>query len=237
MTSKWALLIEINGYFFTRWDSRLLIFDNFYWFQSHFKFTYYLRLIQAFCIGPALIFCKLVSMYKRSKTSHDDDEKNCSVNWSTSISMCKVDRIKQVTRSSYSCVFLTAVTGGIRYVLQNSGIKHPPDLKVRRNNPLPFYFSIGNPGVNYFQLFFQITLPFVTGKNQKFIPVSTFVPISMEGAIPRLWQTKHQLKSLSSSQDLLLTSYVIYVLMPLCPAHYIPRLNKILQKSVCIFLD
>lgn len=75
----------------------------------------------------------------------------------------------------------------------------------------------------------------MTAKSQKFIPVSTHIPISMEGAIPRLWKTKHQLKSLSSSLDLLLTSFVIYVLMPLCPAIYIPYLNKLLHKSVSIF--
>lgn len=100
--------------------------------QSHFKFSYYLRLVQAFCIGPAMIIYKMIQAYKNSKNlpREEADEQLCSVNWSTSISMSKVDKIKQVTRSSYNCVFLSAVTGGLRYVLQNSGIKHPPDLKV-----------------------------------------------------------------------------------------------------------
>lgn len=100
-------------------------------FQNHFKFSYYLRLIQAFCTGPALVFYRLITTCKSNNAAQQNKtEKNCTVNWSTSISMFKVERIKQVTRSSYNCVFLSAITGGLRYVLQSSGIKHPPDLKV-----------------------------------------------------------------------------------------------------------
>lgn len=112
--------------------NKCLTLCTYYLFQNHFKFSYYFRLVQALCIGPALVFYKMITTYRCNKSAlHDKNEKSCTVNWSTSISMCKVERIKQVTRSSYNCVFLSAVTGGLRYVLQSSGIKHPPDLKVR----------------------------------------------------------------------------------------------------------
>lgn len=75
------------------------------------------------------------------------------------------------------------------------------------------------------------------GKSRKFIPVSSFVPVSMEGAIPRLWQTNHQLKLLNSSQDLLVTLFVIYAVMPLCPSFCTPVLNKLLHKSVSYFVS
>ena len=83
------------------------------------------------CIGPALVFYKLITTPDTKLFQERQEDNNCTINWSTSISMCKVERIRQVTRSSYNCVFLSAITGGLRYLLQSCGIKHPPDLKVR----------------------------------------------------------------------------------------------------------
>lgn len=53
-----------------------------------------------------------------------------SVAWSAAIALHKVARIKHVTRSTVNEVLLAALAGAVRSLLQNCGVRHPPDLKV-----------------------------------------------------------------------------------------------------------
>ncbi|XP_042859826.1 uncharacterized protein LOC122246116 [Penaeus japonicus] len=51
--------------------------------------------------------------------------------WSAGISMNRVVRIKQVTRTCLNDVLLAALSGALRVTMQRQGVLHPPDLKVR----------------------------------------------------------------------------------------------------------
>ncbi|XP_037781298.1 altered inheritance of mitochondria protein 3-like isoform X2 [Penaeus monodon] len=51
--------------------------------------------------------------------------------WSAGVSMNRVVRIKQVTRTCLNDVLLAALSGALRVTMQRQGVLHPPDLKVR----------------------------------------------------------------------------------------------------------
>lgn len=50
--------------------------------------------------------------------------------WSAGVSVSRVVRIKQVTRTCLNDVLLAALAGALRLTLQRQGVTHPPDLKV-----------------------------------------------------------------------------------------------------------
>lgn len=52
------------------------------------------------------------------------------VSWSATITLSKVNRVKQVTRSTINCVLLAALAGALRLLLQSCGVRQPPDMRV-----------------------------------------------------------------------------------------------------------
>ncbi|ROT84795.1 hypothetical protein C7M84_022025 [Penaeus vannamei] len=52
--------------------------------------------------------------------------------WSAGVSMNRVVRIKQVTRTCLNDVLLAALSGALRVTMQRQGVLHPPDLKAVR---------------------------------------------------------------------------------------------------------
>jgi hypothetical protein len=91
-----------------------------------------LNIFRACLVGPLtlLIWLLLTTEDCNMLTQRKGWTDQVSVTWSAAITLPKVNRIKQVTRSTVNCVLLSALAGAARRLLQGCGVKHPPDMKV-----------------------------------------------------------------------------------------------------------
>lgn len=102
-------------------------------FQSGNKsLGFYYNVMRAGVVGPLTLFLWLLM----STSDHNlfTQKANWSgqmkVSWSATITLSKVTRVKQVTRSTVNCVLLSALAGALRILLQSCGVRQPPDLRV-----------------------------------------------------------------------------------------------------------
>lgn len=101
--------------------------------RPHFgALAFTLNIFRACLVGPlTLLFWLLLTTEDcNALTQRKGWAGQVSVTWSAAITLPKVNRIKQVTRSTVNCVLLSALAGAIRRLLQGCGVKQPPDLKV-----------------------------------------------------------------------------------------------------------
>lgn len=93
---------------------------------------FYCKLVRSCLVAPLSVFLWLLLsardynlLTQRSKWTGQK-----TVSWSAAITLAKVTRVKQVTRSSINCVLLSALAGALRVLLQSCGVRQPPDLRV-----------------------------------------------------------------------------------------------------------
>ncbi|KAG9511219.1 hypothetical protein GZH46_00218, partial [Fragariocoptes setiger] len=130
----------------------------------------------------------------------------------------KLLRIKQVTRSTVGEVLLAAVCGATRiYLRQHCAIKRPPQLNasltVDTRRP-----DDRQPGVKY-------------------VLIKVPLPTAIEGAIPRLWETRNIMDDLRTSADpwvMLGMQYFLAQLLPLSWYRAIANFVGHRNSSMCI---
>ncbi|XP_023701510.1 uncharacterized protein LOC111861300 isoform X2 [Cryptotermes secundus] len=163
--------------------------------RPHFgALTFTLNIIRACLVGPlTLLFWLLLTTEDCNVlTQHKGWTGQVSVTWSAAITLPKVNRIKQVTRSTVNCVLLSALAGAARRLLQGCGVRQPPDMKI----VLPV------------DLRADVTSPHLSSRlGSKLAPVVVGLPVGVEGAVPRLWAMRRNLDSLRTSAD----PVVVYV--------------------------
>ena len=101
--------------------------------RPHFgALAFTLNIFRACLFGPLtfLIWLLLTTEDCNILTQRKGWSDQVSVTWSAAITLPKVNRIKQVTRSTVNCVLLAALAGAARRLLQGCGVKNPPDMKV-----------------------------------------------------------------------------------------------------------
>ncbi|XP_075234968.1 uncharacterized protein LOC142332412 [Lycorma delicatula] len=168
--------------------------------------SFYCDVLRACLLGPlSLLFWLLMSSPDCNllTQSTDDSKGGVKVNWSAAISFAKVTRVKQVTRSTINCVLLSALSGALRCLLQNCGVRQPPDLKVL----LPVDLR-------------RCTQTSSTRLGNKMAPVVITLPVGMEGAVPRLWNTRKTLNTLKRSTDPVVVYVATAALMSILPGHF-----------------
>nr|XP_018899857.1 PREDICTED: uncharacterized protein LOC109032270 [Bemisia tabaci]XP_018899858.1 PREDICTED: uncharacterized protein LOC109032270 [Bemisia tabaci]XP_018899859.1 PREDICTED: uncharacterized protein LOC109032270 [Bemisia tabaci]XP_018899860.1 PREDICTED: uncharacterized protein LOC109032270 [Bemisia tabaci]XP_018899861.1 PREDICTED: uncharacterized protein LOC109032270 [Bemisia tabaci] len=176
--------------------------------------------IRACLICPLALCCWLLTSRKDRNLINGPQKwtNHNVVSMSSMLSMSKATRIKQVTRSSMNCVVLSAFAGALRLFLQSCGIRHPPDMKI----VIPVNMNQGGMSVQ----------PNINGKVS---PVVMTLPVSIEGALPRLWYTRSRLKTLRSSID----PFVLYVatsaLMSIAPGSCVRSLiSAVTEKTASV---
>jgi len=101
--------------------------------RPHFgALAFTMNIFRACLVGPLtfLIWLLLTTEDCNILTQRKGWSDQVSVTWSAAITLPKVNRIKQVTRSTVNCVLLAALAGAARRLLQGCGVKNPPDMKV-----------------------------------------------------------------------------------------------------------
>ncbi|UYV70632.1 hypothetical protein LAZ67_8000083 [Cordylochernes scorpioides] len=92
--------------------------------------TFPMNVFRALIVGP-ITFLAWFLFWRKDYNYLSRGQKPAGhyrVTWSRSIGMDKVNRIKQVTRSTLNDVLMTALTGSLRTYFCKSGIHSPPDL-------------------------------------------------------------------------------------------------------------
>ncbi|ODN04199.1 putative diacylglycerol O-acyltransferase tgs3 [Orchesella cincta] len=141
-----------------------------------------------------------------------------NVIWSAPMSVPKVARVKQIMRSSYNDVLLSAAAGSVRTYLQEQGIPYPGDVQVVI--PVDLRNDIASPKQS-------------TRLGCKVASVLATVPSGMESAIPRLWATRHRLEELKASADSVVAYGATAILMNILPHRLaIPILESITNKVI-----
>ncbi|CAG7728548.1 unnamed protein product [Allacma fusca] len=122
--------------------------------------------------------------------------------WSASLTVPKVARVKQIMRSSFNDVMLSAAAGSVRSYLQKQGISYPDDVKVVI--PVDLRNDIASPKTS-------------TKLGCKVASVLATIPSGIEAAIPRLWSTRHRMDELKASADPVVAYGATAVLMNILP--------------------
>ncbi|KAJ9601031.1 hypothetical protein L9F63_000766 [Diploptera punctata] len=163
--------------------------------RPHFgALAFTLNIFRACIVGPlTLLFWLLLTTEDCNVlTQHKAWSGQVSVTWSAAITLPKVTRIKQVTRSTVNCVLLSALAGAARRLLQSCGVKQPPDMKI----VLPV------------DLRSDITSPRLSSRlGSKMAPVVIGLPVGEQEQFLRLWAMRRNLDYLRTSAD----PVVVYV--------------------------
>ncbi|XP_064106602.1 uncharacterized protein LOC135215622 isoform X2 [Macrobrachium nipponense] len=138
--------------------------------------------------------------------------------WSAAVSVNRVVRIKQVTRTCLNDVLLAALSGALRLTLQRQGVMHPSDLKVSlavdlRSNSLPF------------------TIPRL-GTKAALVPLS--LPLSWEASIPRLWEVRSRVDDMKASADPVVSYGLVWLAYRFLPMSWARRLLERLHHRMSL---
>ncbi|CAN8022941.1 unnamed protein product, partial [Ixodes persulcatus] len=94
-----------------------------------------LNVFRALVVGPLTFLVTWLMLTKRDsnylKRSGKALARQRVIAWTGSIRMSQVHRIKQITRSTFNDVLMTAMSGSLRNFFKKRGIVNPPDIKVR----------------------------------------------------------------------------------------------------------
>ncbi|GAB6022741.1 hypothetical protein CHUAL_006837 [Chamberlinius hualienensis] len=150
--------------------------------------TFPLNICRALIIGP-LTFMSWLFCSNRDYNLLNHGQKLYGakmVAWSGDISLPKVIRIKQVSRSTLNDVILAALSGSLRNVFQSKGVIRPSKLKANLSFDLRFESRSSSKTVRM---------------GSKFALVNLSLPLHIEGSIPRLWAVRSSMDQLKSSAD------------------------------------
>ncbi|XP_071452820.1 uncharacterized protein [Hetaerina americana] len=128
-----------------------------------------------------------------------------TLSWSATIALPKITRVKHVTRSTVNDVLMAALAGAVRGLLQGCGIRQPPNLRVVL--PVDLRSDISSPKPT-------------SRMGCKVAPVVVALPVSIEGAVPRLWAMRKSLESLKSSPEPVVVYGATAALMALLPQRW-----------------
>ncbi|EEC20013.1 conserved hypothetical protein, partial [Ixodes scapularis] len=147
-----------------------------------------LNVFRALVVGPLTFLVTWLMLTKRDsnylKRSGKALARQRVIAWTGSIRMSQVHRIKQITRSTFNDVLMTAMSGSLRNFFKKRGIVNPPDIKLCLAVDLRYEPASGEPTP---ELGTQLATALVR------------LPTNTEGAIPRLWEVR-QYTSLSRTE-------------------------------------
>ncbi|XP_054260812.1 uncharacterized protein LOC128985387 isoform X2 [Macrosteles quadrilineatus] len=194
-TSQWLTGRRSSPCYVTVWLTRR--WRSLPWSDQSVGF--YCKVLRSCVLGPLTVFLWLLLSARDCNllTQRASWSGQMSVSWSADITLAKVTRVKQVTRSTVNCVLLSALAGALRILLQSCGVRQPPDLRVVLPVDLRTDSRLGN----------------------QMAPVVVSLPVGVEGAVPRLWSTRRALRTLRQSSDALIVYLATAALMTVLPAH------------------
>ncbi|XP_013388081.1 uncharacterized protein LOC106157124 isoform X2 [Lingula anatina] len=175
------------------------------------------NVLRSFVIGPLCFLTCLFGRKDKNKLLKRKLSGKKVAIWTEPFSLFAANKIQQITRTKLGDIFLSVTAGGIRFYLQSLGDNLPTNIKatipvdLRENDN--FNLVMGNIYAN--------------------VPVQ--LPVSTEGAIPRLWDLSQMMEQ---TRDSALPVILYVVWWNLC--YILPlKLSNILQdiiigKTSCI---
>lgn len=195
------------------------------------------NILKACIVGPFTCFLWCIWAFSRRNYNHlnpnniTDNNANNDYRrfYMSSYSFAKVSRVKEVTKSTFSEVILCALSGALRdYLRHQCYVDNPPNMNIGLTVDMRGQFNGGNINKYISKRQRQTT---------RYVLVNVPLPITVEGAIPRLWETRHIMEELKTSADpwvMLGFQYFLYLFLP-C-RWYVDVVNFIVHRnsSLCV---
>ena len=176
-----------------------------------------INVLRALVVGPLIFLQKWLFTRRDYNLLHGSPMSGKKIiAWSEPFSFAKATRIKQVTRSTFNDILLSAAAGSIRTYLQTKGVLNPYDMLCM----IPVDLRTNDSKV-------------VMGT--KFSVVDLTLPTNTEGAIPRLWEVKHQMDQVKNSADPIVLyggHWLLSRMLPACLGRRIWR--SLCNKTTCL---
>ncbi|XP_076350395.1 putative diacylglycerol O-acyltransferase tgs1 isoform X2 [Tachypleus tridentatus] len=183
--------------------------------------TFPFNIFRALMVGP-LTFLTWLLYFRRDCNLLQHSQRLSGervVSWSRNIRFSKIQRIKQITRSSINDVLLSAVTGSLRAYFQQNGVEHPPDVTM--NIPVDLRFE-------------TTMVESVPEMGNRYAIVNTRLPTNTEGAIPRLWEVRHLMEDLKTSADSVVMYGAVHYLFNLLPYALASWLFRVIHRKATL---
>ncbi|XP_077528854.1 putative diacylglycerol O-acyltransferase Mb3761c isoform X1 [Haemaphysalis longicornis] len=172
-----------------------------------------LNVCRALVVGPLTFLLSWLLLTKRDfnylKRGSKPPGRQRVIAWTAgSIRISQVYRIKQITRSTFNDVLMTAMSGSLRSFFKKHGVLNPPDIKVCLAVDLRYEPATGEPVP---ELGTQLSSAIVR------------LPTNTEGAIPRLWEVRQAMDELKNSPDPVIlygAAHILFTLLPCRLAHW-----------------
>ncbi|XP_077494705.1 putative diacylglycerol O-acyltransferase Mb3761c [Amblyomma americanum] len=172
-----------------------------------------LNVCRALVVGPLTFLISWLLLTKRDfnylKRGSKLPGRQRVIAWTAgSIRLSQVYRIKQITRSTFNDVLMTAMSGSLRSFFKRRGVVNPPDIKVCLAVDLRYEPATGEPVP---ELGTQLSSALVR------------LPTNTEGAIPRLWEVRQAMDELKNSPDPVVlygAANILFTLLPCRLAHW-----------------
>lgn len=172
-----------------------------------------LNVCRALVVGPLTFLISWLLLTKRDfnylKRGSKPPGRQRVIAWTAgSIRLSQVYRIKQITRSTFNDVLMTAMSGSLRSFFKRRGVVNPPDIKVCLAVDLRYEPASGEPVP---ELGTQLSSALVR------------LPTNTEGAIPRLWEVRQAMDELKNSPDPVVlygAANILFTLLPCRLAHW-----------------
>ncbi|XP_070580235.1 putative diacyglycerol O-acyltransferase MT1468 [Ptychodera flava] len=173
--------------------------------------------LRAAIAGPLIFLGKLILPRRDFNILHGPSLSGKKVvAWSGPVSFPAAFRVKQVTRSTLNDVIVAAISGSLRTYMQSRGIANPYNMHAS----MPMDLRTDS---NYITLGNQYTM------------IDHSLPTNTEGAIPRLWKTKHDMEELKNSADPVVLYGALHVMMTILPESVSRKIfNFINNKVSCL---
>ncbi|XP_054159859.1 uncharacterized protein LOC128958068 [Oppia nitens] len=185
--------------------------------------TLSINIFRAVIVGPLTFFLWIIWAFTRRHNNYLKKHKNKSfksVYWTT-IDLPRINRVKQVTRSTLNDLLISTISGSIRaYLTTGARILNPPDLNIS----MPIDICPNNHtesslvGVNY-------------------VLVTSPIPTNTEGAIPRLWEVRHLMEELKTSADTAVMYGAHYLFSRLLPLSIYRFLVNIVNRNSSLYVS
>ncbi|XP_033116631.1 probable diacyglycerol O-acyltransferase tgs1 isoform X2 [Anneissia japonica] len=154
--------------------------------------------VQAVCVGLIVFLSHLLGKRDISMPCIKPMNGEKKVLWSDPISLASVKRIKLITRTSINDVLLSAISGSLRSYFRSQGIHNPCNLHAN----IPVDYRSSSELLELGNMYTFARAPLTT---------------NIEGAIPRLWELKHQMLEVKNSGDPMIIYNVMKVIRLIFP--------------------
>ncbi|KAK6169506.1 hypothetical protein SNE40_020548 [Patella caerulea] len=144
-----------------------------------------LQSFKAFFLGPVTFFRKYLCLKRDFNLIHGrhiHPSGKTVVAWSEPFSLSAATRIKQVARCTLNELFFSIAAANMRRYMQVNGISNPYDMHCA----VPTDFNTDQSTISMGNKYTFVVLP---------------LPTNIEGAIPRLWETKLSMEQFKSSPE------------------------------------